>query len=154
MTVNSTGGESPAMSLELERRPYGPDSSPDDQELISSRVYMYRPDIICWNEVPIMSVWQVGQMGARFEELASRLDRFHLLINMSVAKPPNARVRVSLRRVFSRATGAGLDLCAVFTDKNYFINVAAKFVLGGAGLKTVSVHSARLDAEAALGIDG
>lgn len=142
------------MSLELEHRPYGPESSPDEQALISNRVFMYRPDVICWHEVPIMSVWQVGQMGARFEELNSRLDRFDLLINLSVAKPPNARVRVALRSVFSRATGDGLKLCAVFTDKNYFINVAAKFVLGGAGLKAVSVHSAQVDAEAALGLDG
>ena len=142
------------MSLVLERREYGPDSSPDEQELIQNRVFMYRPAVICWHEVPIMSVWQVEQMGVRFEQLTSSLDRFHLLINLSVAKPPNARVRVALRTVFSPAPAAGLDLCAVFTDKNYFINVAAKFVLGGAGLKTVSVHSAQADAEAALGIDG
>ena len=119
----------------LEHREYGPDSSPEERALIRDRVSLYRPHVIYWHEVPVMSVWQVQEMGEQFSTLAARLDRYHLLINLTEARPPNARIRAALRQVFAPTSASGLDRCAVFTDRNYFISVAAKFVLGGAGLK-------------------
>ncbi len=138
--------------IEIEARPYGPDSTPEEREALLRRVWLYRPDIVYWHELPVMSEWQVELFGRRMEELTESVDDYGVLVDLRHAKPPNAAIRRRLRDVYTRAMKSGLSRAAVFTEANFFINVAAKFVMGGAGLRVFSVHKHREDAEAALGI--
>jgi hypothetical protein len=133
----------------LEKRQYGPDSSPEEREAIRAMVYMHRSDVLYWKEVPVMSVWQVEQFKEKIDELTEELDEFSILIDLTNSKPPDARTRAALRNVFTPLGLHGMKRAAAFTGKNFFINVAAKFVLGGSGLK-FSVHSTQEAAEKAL----
>ncbi|MCJ8273217.1 MAG: hypothetical protein MJK04_27925 [Psychrosphaera sp.] len=140
------------MAHVIEKKEYGPDSSEAEIETIKNCVYLHQSDVIYWKEVPVMSCWQVEQFGEKIDELLQNLDSFSLLIDLTDSKPPNAKIRESLRSVFAPLKHRGLKKAAAFTDKNFLINVAAKFVLGGSGLD-FSVHTKRSDAEAALADD-
>jgi len=68
------------------------------------------------------------------------LPTYDLLIDLTEAQPPNAEIRSRLKRLFGAQSN--LRTAAVFTGKNFMLNVAAKFVLGGSvGLKNFSVHT-------------
>lgn len=136
------------MSITIEKREYGPDSSEDETKLIKDCIYMLNENTIYWKEVPVMSVWQVEKFGEKIDELIKNLDDFYILIDLTESKPPNAPVREALRKVFSPLKDRVISASA-FTEKNFFINVAAKFVLGGSGL-TFSVHKKKEDALEAL----
>lgn len=136
-------------SQEVEARAYGADSTEDEIRAIKSRVYLVEGNVIYWQEVPVMSCWQVERFGEKIEQLLGELEQFHLLIDLRVSRPPSAPIREALRKVFSPLPERGLLRAAAFTEKNFFINVAAKLVLGGAGL-AFSVHSNKSDAELAL----
>jgi len=133
----------------LEKREYGPDSTAEEREVIRAMIFMHKPDVLYWKEVPVMSIWQVEQFGKRIDELTKNLDHFSILIDLTESKPPNAPIRAALRKVFSPLKKRGVDRAAAFTGKNFLINVAAKFVLGGSGLN-FSVHTKKEDAEAAI----
>jgi hypothetical protein len=144
------------MSVVIEEKEYGPDSSEQEITALRSRVYLYRPNVIYWQEIPIMSCWQVELLGHKLTELIQDLDNFSLLVDLTNSKPPNAQVRQSLRKVFGplknqEQENQGLIKISVFTGRNFLINVAAKFVMGGLGLP-FSVHSTQCEAELALGI--
>ncbi|PHR53869.1 MAG: hypothetical protein COA44_14955 [Arcobacter sp.] len=136
--------------IELEARSYGENSTEEEIEAIRARVYMYSDNIVYWKEVPVMSVWQVQQYQSKMKSLTNNLKHYALLIDLTESKPPNAEIRASLRDVYGPFAEEGLDEAAVFTGKNFLINVAAKFVLGGVGLKKFTVHSKQEDALKAL----
>ena len=119
-------------------------------QAIKDCVFMAAPQVMYWKEVPVMSCWQVEQFGEKIDELLrENISEFCLLIDLTDAKPPNAPIREALRKVFSPLPNRGLQRAAAFTEKNFFINVAAKLVLGGSGLD-FSVHSKEADARSKL----
>jgi hypothetical protein len=59
-------------ALQIEARAYGPDSTPEEIAAIKARVYLYAPDIIMWQEVPVMSVFQVEMFGEKSPRAAQR----------------------------------------------------------------------------------
>jgi hypothetical protein len=125
---------------QFERRPYGPESTPAELKAIGDCIYVYEPDVFYWREVPVMSVFQVGIFEQRLNILSSNVPYYDLLIDLiETNPPPNAQIRERLKQVFSGQKK--LRRAAVFTGKNFMLNVAAKFVLGGSiGLKNFSVH--------------
>ena len=56
----------------------------------------------------------------------------------------------SIINLSSVATSINIPNTAVYTGKNFMLNVAAKFVLGGIGLRSFSVHKTREQALEAL----
>ena len=138
------------MPLPIERKEYGPDSSPQDIEVLKSQVYLHSDHVVYWKEAPVMSCWQVEVYSTKVDELIADLDSFSILIDLTDTKPPNARIRESLRNMFIPLQKRGLKKAVAFTGKNFLINVAAKFVLGGSGLN-FSVYTTKAQAEAQIG---
>ena len=130
----------------LERKEYGPDSTDAEIAALRTWVYLHDDNVIYWKEVPVMSCFQVEVFGKKVDELIADLDHFSILIDLTDSTPPNARIRESLRKVFVPLNQRGLVKAAAFTGKNFLINVAAKFVLGGSGLD-FSVHSTQSEAQ-------
>ena len=137
--------------LNLEKKVYDKDSTPEELEAIRASVYMHSEKVVYWKEAPVMSVWQVEQFGIKLLELTKDLEHFNMIIDLRQAKPPNSWLREALRNVYMPLAEKGiLEVVSVFTGKNFMINVAVKLVLGTLGFKSFSVHSKQEDAEKAL----
>jgi hypothetical protein len=137
------------MPLELESRPYGEDSTPQEIEAIRARVYPYKDNLIMYNEVPVPSRFQLQHFEERMNEIAKTVDYYDLLIDLTVAQPPGAEIREQLKKLFGGQKK--LRKTAVFTGRNFMLNVAARFVLGRAGLREFSVHKTLDEALEAIG---
>jgi hypothetical protein len=136
--------------MPLEARSYDADCTPAERVLLLDRVSTQGPRLICIKELEVATAWSIKFMGKKIHELAAERDRFCLLFDITETTPPNAVLRAALREVLAPLLDQGLQSAAVFTGRNFLINVAAKFVWGGAGLRDFSVHTTRAEAEAAL----
>jgi hypothetical protein len=136
------------MALELEARPYGPDSTPEEIQAIKARITVFRSNILMYYEAPVQSEFQLGLFGERMHELSEGMEYYDLLIDLTAAKPPSALVREQLRKLFG--SQPKLRRAAVYTGRNFMLNVAARFVLGSIGLKDYSIYKTQADAVAAL----
>jgi hypothetical protein len=136
------------MSVTIEARAYGPESTPEEVAAIKDRIYFFSEKVIMFREVPVQSVFQLDLFEAKLDELAAPLDAYDLLIDLTEAEPPSAAIRARLKALFARQRK--MRRTAVFTGKNFMLNVAAKFVLAGAGLRSFSVHTTREQALATL----
>lgn len=125
------------MSFVFEARAYGPDSTPVEVQAIRDCIFMYEPGILYWRELPVQSDFHLQIFRERLTELAAGT-RPHLLIDLLVATPPGAEARAALRKMFT--SQPLIDRIAVFTGRNFMLNVAAKFVMTTAGLKNFAVH--------------
>jgi hypothetical protein len=134
------------MTFKFEARPYGPDSTPQEIQAIKDRISVHSPGVLCWKEVPVQSIFQFDLFEQRLNELSKDLPYYDLIIDLTEAHPPSADCRERLKPLFTGQTK--MRRVAVFTEKNFMLNIAAKFVLGGSvGLKSFSVYKTR---EAAL----
>lgn len=125
------------MSFVFEARAYGPDSTPTEIQAIKDCIFQYAPGIVYWRELPVQSAFHLELFEARIHELTAGRP-YHLLIDLLVVQPPSAESRAALRRTFTRLHG--INRVAVFTGRNFMLNVAAKFVLTNAGIKNFAVY--------------
>jgi hypothetical protein len=133
------------MAIQLEARSYGEDSTPEEIAAIRERVYVYRPpNVLMYVEVPVPSAYQLKIFGERMTELSASMDHFDLLIDLTHAKPPSAEIREVLKHVFKAQQK--MRRAAVFTGRNFMLNVAARFVLGSIGLREFTVDKTLQDA--------
>ncbi|HLM74126.1 MAG TPA: hypothetical protein VK459_15575 [Polyangiaceae bacterium] len=126
------------MSTKLERRAYGPSSTPAEIAAIKERVSLYSGDIILYRELPVQSVFHLDLFEERLNELGAGMRCYDLLIDLTEAEFPSGAIRARLKRMFLGQKK--LRNIAVFTGKNFVINTAAKFVLSEPGLR-FSVHT-------------
>jgi len=126
------------MRYKFEARAYGPDSTPEQVQAIRDCIYLHAPNIIYWRELPVQSVFQFDLFEQRLNELSQDITHYDLVIDLTEATPPNGECRERLKPLF--AGQAKMRRVAVFTGKNFMLNIAAKFVLGSSvGLKNFSV---------------
>lgn len=135
-------------TVEIQRRAYGPESTPAEIQAIKERIYLYRGAIVMYRELPIQSLFHLDLFEQRLSALGSRMPHYNLLIDLIEAEFPSAAIRTRLRKLFGGQKN--LRRIAVFTGKNFIINAAARFVLGDLGDKTYSVHSTAEQAVDAL----
>jgi hypothetical protein len=115
-------------------RSYGPDSTPEEIALIKQRMYEIEPSIFIWHEIPIQSSFSVRLSLARLNELGAHLPSFSYIVDLREAVAPTQEVRATLVQQLNEAVPK-LRAIAVWTEKNVLMNVAAKFVIAGMGLK-------------------
>jgi hypothetical protein len=138
------------MAIELQARPYGDESTPDEVAAIRDRVWLYRaPDLIMYFEVPVPSPFQIRLFGKKLDELTANLKQYDLLVDLTHAKPPGAEVREALKEMFGKQPKC--RKVGVFTGRNFMLNVAARFVLGSVGLKDFTVSKTLEEALKTLG---
>jgi hypothetical protein len=126
------------MGLTLEQRQYGEDSTPDEIAAIRERVSVYRPpDLFMYAEMPAPSPFACRIFKEQFDLLGADLPHFDLILDLTMAKAPDAAVRVALKKLFGSLK---LRRVAVFTERNFMLNVAARFVLGSVGLRDFTMH--------------
>ena len=120
------------MGYQLERRPYGEDSTEEQIAALRERVSLLEPGILLWREIPMHTQFTIKT----FEDELNRGSREHgarlLLIDIAEASVPNAEIREALRHLVRRLLSGPFDRLAVATGRNFFLTVSARFVLGAA----------------------
>jgi hypothetical protein len=94
--------------------------------------------LVLFRAVPVPTPFQLDLSFDRIEELTEGLPSFALIIDLTEGRRPNAEVRAHLRERFSRLK----RLChtSIFVGPNFVLTVAARFVLRGAGLGSLTFH--------------
>jgi hypothetical protein len=141
-----------AGSFKFEIRPYGPGSTPEEVQAIKDCIYLFKPGVVMYRELPIQSIFQLDLFHEQLNEVGSKLPSYSLLIDLIEAKPPNAEIRSRLKTLFG--SQKNMRTAAVYTGKNFMLNVAAKFVLSGIGLRSFTVHKTLEEALEAVGYGG
>lgn len=126
----------------LEKRPYNSDSTQEEIEMLKSRVNLINDDTICYQEVYVLSEFQIGIMSKRASELVVAGKDNYMILNLSHAKPPNAAQRKKIRECFSKFTEHIIHT-SIYTQNNVLNNIAAKFILGSIGFPINSIHTTR-----------
>lgn len=126
------------MGMKFEERPYGPDSTPEEVSALEQSVSIHEPEVLRWEEIPVQSIFHLGIVGRRLHELSQPWAHYDLLIDLTAARPPSAKVRAALRRLFTDQPK--LRRTVVFTEKNLMLSIAAKLVLTNSGLRNFAVY--------------
>jgi len=132
----------------IEARPYGPDISTSERETLKAQVTLLDKNIIYWREAPVTTPYQIDVYAEKLIELTRELEDYYLLIDLTDTNRPSPEVLDRIRQVMSTQTK--LRHAAVFTGKNFLLNVAAKFVLTRIGFASFSIHKIRDEALAAI----
>ncbi|MCA9715687.1 MAG: hypothetical protein KC468_13500 [Myxococcales bacterium] len=84
------------MTLQLEPRPYGPDSTPEEREALRARVQLLRDDIVLIRDVPVGTKFSLGVMADEIKRLTAGRPRIKILVDIADAHPPDAEYREAL----------------------------------------------------------
>jgi hypothetical protein len=126
------------MTVKIEKHYYGHDSTEEEIEAIRGRVYLYKDDIIMYKEIPAPSIFSLDLFFDNIKEITGTFSSFYMIIDLTEAERPRADIRNHLKKRFPELKN--LEHASVFTEKNFMLNIAAKFVMTGIGLKSFSVH--------------
>ena len=135
------------MAVEIEKRPYGEDSTEEEREAIAERVSVYSQDLIAVRQMPIPTPFSLDLMWNRIREISQDMPSFSLLIDLSEASKLSEEVREHLKKVFATISPAHV---AAFTERNPILTKVASVIFGKLGLRSYSVHRTRADALAEL----
>ena len=136
------------MSVQIEARPYGPDSTPEEIEALKGRVYMHTDGVIMYRDVPVLTEFTIDLFQDRIDELLRTSECHSMLLDLTESGRPNAAQRDQLRNRM-RGRRDQLKQMAVFTGRNLLMNVAARFVLSTV-FHDFSVHKTQAEAELAI----
>jgi len=137
------------MSTVIEPKEYGPESTQEEIDALRSCVVFHEGFTVLFEEVPVGSEFQVDLCYGRVEELLREHDCHNLIIDLRLAGRPSAAMREKLQNRV-RQMHPQLQRIAVFTGKNFLVNIAAKFVLTGIP-QHFTVSKTLAEAEKAIG---
>lgn len=135
--------------LTVEAREYGPNSTPGELEAIKARLYLIRPAVVMYREVPVPSPFQIGVFAEKLRAITADLPAYDMILDLTEAKPPGSSCRDALREMF--ATEHKLGRLAVFTGGNFIINSVAKLLLKSCGVRELKMCKDEAEALATLG---
>ena len=132
-------------TVELEQRPYGPESNREEREAIADRVSVVDDRILLIHELPVQSPFSVKLMLDRFQALAHDWDRFAYVVDLTEAKRPNPETRAALKAEILGISPRVTHL-AVAVGDNLLMRAMARLFAYGMGLTNVSIHATRAEA--------
>jgi hypothetical protein len=132
-------------TVELEQRPYGPESNPEEREAIADRASVVDDRILLIHEVPVQSPFSVKLMFDRFQALANDWNRFAYVVDLTEAKRPDPETRAALKARILEISPRVTHL-AVAVGDNLLMRAMARLFAYGTGLTNVSIHATRAEA--------
>jgi len=131
--------------MELQQRPYGPESSDAECKAIADRTSVVDEHVLLMHEIPVQSPFSVNLMFDRLEVLAREWDRFSYVADLTEAKRPDPETRAALKeRVFR--VRARVTHVAIVVGNNLIMRAMARLFAHGMGLVSVSIHGTRAEA--------
>ena len=131
--------------VELEERPYGPESTHEEREAIADRASVVDDRILLIHEMAVQSPFSVKVMFERFQALAHDWDRFAYVVDLTEAKRPDPETRAALKAEILGISPRVTHL-AVAVGDNQLMRAMARLFAYGMGLTNVSIHSTRAEA--------
>jgi hypothetical protein len=132
-------------TVELEQRPYGPESTREEREAIADRASVVDDRILLIHEMAVQSPFSVKTMFDRFQALAHGWDRFAYVVDLTEAKRPNPETRAALKAQILGISPRVTHL-AVAVGDNLLMRAMARLFAYGTGLTNVSIHATRAEA--------
>lgn len=129
----------------IEERPYGADMTPDERDLLLSRVYVLEPGIVFYREVPVQSVESIDLMLGRLHELGSQWPTFIEVLDLSKSERPTPAVRVVLRTWMLRLAPRLAHMC-IIVETNFVMRAVARFVAYSMNITDLSFHHTEAEA--------
>ena len=136
---------SAGLTVELEQRPYGPESTREECEAIADRVTVVDDRILLMHEVPVQSPFSVKLMFDRLQSLAQQWDRFAYVVDLTEAKRPNPETRAALKTQ-TLGINPRVTHLAVAVGDNLLMRAMARLFAYGMGFTNVSTHATRAEA--------
>ncbi len=138
------------MNNQIDAKSYGPDSTKAEIKALQNRIWLHEPDVVYLKEVPVQSEFQIEIFFNQIQTLVDKRYNFYIIIDLCEARRPPAVIRAYLQKRF-RSFKDQIGYTAVFTGKNFLLNIAAKFVLGRVfDPDNFSVHTSLEQAENAI----
>jgi hypothetical protein len=131
--------------VELEERPYGPESTHEEREAIAGRASVVDDRILLIHEIAVQSPFSVKVMFDRFQALAHHWNRFAYVVDLTEAKRPDPETRAALKAQILGISPRVIHL-AVAVGDNQLMRAMARLFAYGMGLTNVSIHATRAEA--------
>src|SRR6478609_542271 len=88
--------------MSIEARPYDADSTFAEQDELRTRVWKLDDGLFMFDEVPVQTPFTIDVLFDQLEQLTDGLDRFAYVVDLSLLKRPDARVRERSRHRVGR----------------------------------------------------
>src|SRR5262245_54462647 len=131
--------------MTIEARPYGPETPPAVRLELRDRVWRLEDRLFMMLEVPVQTPYSPDLMFDRLEELATGLDHFAYVADLSGVKRPDARARERLRQRVSHINPR-LAHVSIVIGVNAIIRAVAKLAAFAIGFRSISFHTTVDDA--------
>lgn len=109
------------------------------------KIFDLEKKIIYFKEIETQSPASVYDNFAKIAKLSRDFDGVYLLIDLSIAKRPNYASRKALNTSFLSLRKEIIHV-AFYTEGNFLINAAIKFVMYNMGLASYSVKTTKAEA--------
>lgn len=125
------------MSVIIEPRPYGPESTEAERQAIKDRVTVYRENILLIKPIPVQTPFSIELYYQRIKELTVTMPSHCLLVDLSESRPPDAASRAKAQENLKNYTPSHV---ALFNAKNPFFKIAMQFIFSVVGVHKQSMH--------------
>ena len=129
----------------IEARPYGADMTPDERDMLLSRIYVVESGIVFYREIPVQTVESVNLMLARMYELGCQWPTFIEVLDLSTVIRPSPAVRAVIREWMQRISPRMAHMC-VIVEKNFVIRAVARFVAYSMNVTQLSFYETEAEA--------
>jgi len=136
-------------SMEIEHRPYGPDSSPAEIQMLKDRVELLDHTTVYVDEVPIMSPFEIEVTTQQIAAYLRTSNAKFLVINLIGTENPDALLRAEIKKHYSQFSER-IEHIAFYTGNNVIINLIAKLMVRVVGNKHYTFHTTREQAFKAI----
>ncbi len=133
----------------LERKLYYEDSSPSEIKALKSRLFLYKPNILYYREVPLQSEFSVQLFFNEITKHLKHMNNAGVLVDLRESEMPNPKIRRSINKGFVDINKY-IDHVAYCIGGNLIIKIAARFVMLNTKLDSYSIHSSIEAAEESL----
>lgn len=127
--------------MELEERPYGPDSTGDEREAVANRVSVVSDRVLLLREMTHQTPFSVDAMFDRIEALSRDWERFCYVVDLSQARRPDAETRAVLKGRVQRVNPRLVHV-SIVVGHNPIMRAMARLVAHFMGMVSVSTHAA------------
>ncbi len=123
----------------FEERKYSEDSTEEEIQAIKDNVFIYDPQIIYLDEIPVVSPFSINLVFDEITLLGETLGKHGLVIDIRGTRIPDAVTRRVINQRFGRVCET-ISHVAFCTGKNVIINTAARFVMYQTNLESFSIN--------------
>ena len=122
----------------LSGKSFGPESTSEELEALRNRVYMHSEDILVFKDIPESTRFSEKVLFDQADKLVGAHESFVMIVDLSDSTRPNAEVRHYIQDRIKSMTRLR-HISVIIPNKNLLLEMAAKFIMRGMGLKSYAI---------------